>query len=107
MARMLTGTQGAIPSSHPSAHVIGMLRVSATMLIACRIVGVFEARAAPLRMDQSAVAGQSVSSKFSAAPTALGFLWKLNKHNDNRATLFKSQPRTEHTWGKDQGRTQL
>ena len=48
MARMLTGTQGAIPSSHPSAHVIGMLRVSATMLIACRIVGVFEARAAAL-----------------------------------------------------------
>lgn len=50
MARMLTGTQGAIPSSHPSAHVMGMLRVSATMLIACRMVRLWSASSGLQRM---------------------------------------------------------
>ena len=92
MARMLTGTQGAIPSSHPSAHVMGMLRVSATMLIACRIVRLWSACGGPQRMInwRSKVRTRlriPCRGGRSTAPTALGFLWKLVECI--RRTLFR------------------
>ena len=56
-------------------------------------------------MVQSAVAGQSVSSKFSVAATALGFLWKLNESSNvtgiqistSDSTHARERTREEHS----------